>query len=229
MTDVGTDELIATPTLSGRSQVRDRTLPGIGGSVAAGAVAGVCSVFVFTVLHQIFINSIWWMFPIMAIAGALCGACLAWCYSELVHQPSGRSLAGYVALFTTMFGLLLVVSFIVYEPIITLDAMLQSSGGNPIPVGETLPLMTVFTLGWAGFLTLLYRKGWRGFGVAVVTTSVLMVLLGFNVSTAGLVEIPTDTWLLIVEFFGYIIALAAVYGFVYAGTMNWASNRTPWG
>ena len=229
MTGFETDEVIATPPLADHRQVRERTLLGIGGSVAAGTIAGVCSTFVFTVLHQIFISSIWWMLPIMAIAGALCGVCLVWCYSELVYQPSGRSLAGYVALFTTMFGLLLVVSLIIYEPSISLDAMLQSSGGNPIPLRETLPLMTVFTIGWAGFLTLLYRTSWRGFGVALVTTTVLMALLGFNVSTAGLVEIPTSAWLLIVEFFGYLIALATVFGLVYAGILNWVSNRTPGG
>lgn len=190
--------------------IQERAATGVG--VGAGAVAGVVSVTVFTILHQLLINPIWWMYPIMAIAGAVAGACLAWCYARLVEMRSGRSLAIFIGLFTVMFGLLAVASSLVYEPIITMAEMVNSTGGNPIPISETMGLMIAFTIGWAGFLALAYRRGWRGFGVALVATSVLMLLLGFNVSTIGLVEIPRAGWLVVLEFFGYLVALGAGYG-----------------
>jgi hypothetical protein len=190
------------------------------GSLAAGAVAGVVSVTVFTFLHQIFINSIWWMFPIMAIAGAACGLCLAWCYDTLVSNPSWPSWWGYIALINVMFGLLAWASAVIYDPIITMAEMVESSGGNPIPMRETLPLMVVFTTVWAGLLTLIYKAGWRGFGAATATIAVLMLFLGFNLSTVGLVDVPREGWILLVEFFGYVIALSVTYGLTHTGIMR---------
>lgn len=189
-------------------------------NLAAGAAAGVVAVLVFTVLHQIFINPIWWMLPIMAIAGAGCGLCLAWGYAELVPSQSWQTWWGYIGLFNIMFGLLALASAIIYEPIITMAEMVESSGGNPIPMSETLPLMIVFTLGWAGLLTLIYKGGWRGFGAASATIAVLMLLLGFNLSTVGLVDVPTEGRILLVEFFGFVTALSVTYGLTHAGIMR---------
>lgn len=190
------------------------------GSLAAGAVAGVVSVTVFTFLHQVFINPIWWMFPIMAIAGAACGLCLAWCYETLVSYPSWPTWWGYIGLINVMFGLLAWVSAVIYDPIISMAEMVESSGGNPIPISETLPLMIVFTLGWAGLLTAIFKAGWRGFGAASATIAVLMLLLGFNLSTVGLVDVPTEGWILLVEFFGYVTALSVTYGLTHTALMR---------
>ena len=195
-------------------------------NLAAGAVAGVVSVVVFTVLHQIFINAIWWMFPIMAIAGACCGLCLAWCYATLVPEPSWRSWWGYISLFMAMFGLLAASSAIIYEPIISMAEIVNSSGGNPIPMSETLPLMIVFTLGWAGLLTAVYKGGLRGFGTASATIAVLMLLLGFNLSTVGLVDVPSEGWILLAEFFGYVAALSVTYGLAHTGLLRLPSFAT---
>lgn len=196
-----------------REDVRSRSL-------AAGAVAGVVAVLVFTVLHQIFINPIWWMFPIMAIAGAGCGFCLAWSYAKLVPNPSWRTWWGYIGMVNVMFGLLALASALIYDPIITMAEMVESSGGNPIPMSETLPLMIVFTLGWAGLLTLMYKGGWHEFGAASATIAVLMLLLGFNLSTVGLVDVPTEGWILLAEFFGYVTALSVTYGLTHNGLMR---------
>ncbi len=193
----------------------------VSSGLLAGATAGAASTAVFTVLHQIFISAIWWMFPVMLVAGAVCGACLAWCYSELVPGPSPRSWAWFTAMWTVMFGLLALASSAFYEPIITMAEMLESTGGNPIPISETLGLMIPFTLAWAGLVTWRYGAGWRGFGVVVASTTVLMLLLGFNVSTMGLVEIPTEGWVLVAKFFGYLAALGGVFGLVYALVVRW--------
>lgn len=180
--------------------------------LTAGGLAGVISVLVFTVLHQVFISAIWWMFPIMAVAGAACGLALYWCYTELVPEPSWRSWWGYTTSFILMFGLLALASLIVYEPIITMAEVLESSGGNPIPMSETLALMVPFTLVWAGLLTWFYKAGLRGFRAASIAIAVLMLLLGFNLSTVGLVDVPTEGWILLAEFFGYVTALGVSYG-----------------
>lgn len=194
--------------------------------VGRGAAAGAISTTVFTALHHVFISPIWWMFPVMLVAGAACGACLVWCFSELVDEPSLKSWVGYVVLFTVMFGLLAVTSVVIYEPIITMTEMLDSTGGNPIPIRETIGLMTVFTLAWSGGLVWLYRKGWREFGIALAATTVLMLFLGFNVSTVGLVEFPTEARALMASFFGYIIALGLVFGAAFALLPRRRSSRT---
>lgn len=98
--------------------------------------------------------------------------------------------------------------------------IVESSGGNPIPMSETLALMIVFTVVWAGLLAVTFEGGWRGFGTASVTIAVLMLLLGFNLSTVGLVDVPTEGWVLLAEFFGYVAALSVTYGLVHTGLMR---------
>ena len=178
----------------------------------AGGIAGVVATAVFTLAHHLFINPIWWAFPFMAVAGALCGATLAWCYTRLVEARTARSWAIFVGMFVVMFGLLALASSIVYEPIMTMAEVVNSTGGNPIPIGESMALLIVFTLAWAAFLSIFYRRGWRGFAAALVATAILMLLLGVNVSTMGLVEIPTTGWVLVLEFFGYLVALGVTFG-----------------
>lgn len=186
------------------------------GHIGAGAIAGAVSITVFTVLHQLLINPIWFLYPVMLVAGVVCGISLAWCYSVLEKEPSGGSWARYVAMFTIMFGLLAAASALVYEPVYTMAEIVQSSGGNPIPFSDTAALMAVFTVAWASFLAMTYRAGWRGFWATLTATSVLMLLLGFNVSTMGLVDIPKSAWILVAEFFGFVAALGLSYGLVYS-------------
>ena len=181
-------------------------------SSGAGAAAGVVATTVFTSLHHLFISPIWWALPFMAVAGAVCGAVLAWCYTSLVAVRTAGSWAVFVGLYIVMFGLLAMASSIVYEPIITMAEVVNSTGGNPIPIGESLGLMVVFTLGWAAFLSVFYQRGWRGFVAALAATTILMLLLGVNVSTMGLVDVPTTGWVLVIEFFGYLIALGVSFG-----------------
>lgn len=197
--------------MSTRTEGATRVVP----SAGAGAAAGIVATTVFTLAHHLFISPIWWAFPFMAVAGALCGAVLAWCYTGLVEHHTGRSWTVFVGLFILMFGLLALASSIVYEPIITMAEIVDSTGGNPIPLGESMGLMVVFTLGWAGILSVFYRRGWRGFAVALITTAILMLVLGVNVSTMGLVDIPTTGWVLVLEFFGYLVALGVSFGLSY--------------
>ena len=106
-------------------------------------------------------------------------------------------------------------SSLVYEPIITMAEVVDSTGGNPIPIGESMELMVLFTLGWAAFLSVFYRRGRRDFAAALTATAILMLILGVNVSTMGLVEIPTTGWVLVLEFFGYLAAPGVSFGLSY--------------
>lgn len=195
-------------------------------SAGAGAAAGVVATTVFTIAHHLFISPIWWAFPFMAVAGAVCGTVLVWCFTTLVEARTARSWAVFVGLFTLMFGLLAVASSIVYEPIITMAEVVGSTGGNPIPIGESLGLIVVFTLGWATLLSVVYRQGWTGFAAALAATTILMLTLGVNVSTMGLVEIPTTGWVLVLEFFGYLVALGVSFGLSYYSIARvWQRSR----
>jgi hypothetical protein len=41
-------------------------------------------------------------------------------------------------------------------------------------------------------LTVLYRPGWRGAGAILVTTVVVVLFLGLNISILGLVFVPKE-------------------------------------
>ena len=43
---------------------------------SSGAMVGVLSAFVFCVIHQLIISSIWFAIGAMLVAGAVCGTCL---------------------------------------------------------------------------------------------------------------------------------------------------------
>lgn len=48
---------------------------------------------------------------------------------------------------------------------------------------------------------------WTG----VVTSVLLMALLGMNVSAIGLVDIPVEGWYLVAELLGLVVGLGVVY------------------
>jgi hypothetical protein len=137
-------------------------------------VAGVASTVAFTSIHDLFISDIWHTLPIMAVAGALCGLCLAWSYSLLREQPSILGWLGYNLIYVGMLGLL-------------------------------------------------------GAASVLITVTVLVLLLGLNVSAIGLVDIPTDSTLLIAEMFGLILALAllnaAVFSVLERQALHGAADR----
>lgn len=170
------------------------------------------SVLVFTWVHDLVISDIWAMLPVMAAAGAMCGTCLAWSYGVLVPGPSLRSWAGYVGAFIAMFGVLAVASVVVFEPVTTMAEVLEVGGPVDHLFGTALPLSVAFAVVFALFLVWRFGEGWSGLGPVLVTTAVLMAILGMNVSVIGLVDIPTDGWYLVAELLVLIVALGAVFG-----------------
>jgi hypothetical protein len=177
----------------------------------SGALAGVISTLVFTLIHDVLISDIWFMLGPMLVAGALCGALVSWSYRMLVVEPSLRGWLGYNLLYVVLFGLLGMVSVVVFEPVTTMAEVVTLNGPPTDLIGKAMPMTAVFTLGMAALITLLYGRSWVKFASVLVTCIVLVALLGLNVSVIGLVSIPLGSFYLVVELFGLIVALNVVY------------------
>ena len=181
----------------------------------SGALAGVISTLVFTIIHDIFISDIWFMLIPMLVAGALCGALLSWSYGMLVAEPSPRSWLGYNLVYVVLFGLLGMVSVLVYEPVATMAEMVTLNGPPTDLIDKAMPMTAVLTLGMAVLITQLYGHSWVKFASVLLTCIVLVALLGLNVSVIGLVSIPRGSLYLVMELFGLILALNVVYSAVF--------------
>jgi hypothetical protein len=178
--------------------------------VAPGAVAGALAALAFAAVHAIWIMDIWFSLVAMMIAGALCGATIAWSYGRL-FEPSVRTWLGYNASYVIAFAVLGLVSVAVFEPRTTM-AQLFTLDGPPVDlIGDALPLTVAFTLGTALILGVLFGRTPAAFGAILVTTSVLVVLLGLDVSIIGLVRIPTESLYLVVELAALIVVLAGSF------------------
>ena len=53
----------------------------------------------FYVIHQLIVSSIWFAIGAMLVAGAVCGACLAWSYALSIKKHTVRSWIYYNALY----------------------------------------------------------------------------------------------------------------------------------
>jgi len=184
--------------------------------IRSGALAGAVSTVIFTIVHEIFISNIWSMLVIMLFAGVLCGACIGGSYALLVERPSLPGWLLYNLILNGMLILLGIVSVVLFEPTTTIAA-LSAAGGLPLDLlGQALPMTAVFTLLMVIGITWGYGRSWERFGAVLLTTVLLVLLLGHNVFILGLVAIPRGAFYLVLEMFGLIILLNVVYvvGFV---------------
>lgn len=181
----------------------------------SGALAGAFSTLVFTIIHDIFISDIWLMLTPMLIAGMLCGGLVSWSYSLLVNTNTLKSWLGYNLIYTVLFGLLGAASVLIYEPVTTMDAVVNLNGPPTELINQAMPMTVIFTTGMAIFITILYGPSRVKFGSVLLTCIVLVASLGLNVSAIGLVSIPVGFLYLIFELFGLIAALDLVYAVVF--------------
>ncbi|UCG23892.1 MAG: hypothetical protein JSW55_17435 [Chloroflexota bacterium] len=197
--------------------IMESSLANPGRYAVSGAIAGAASAFIFTIIHDILISDIWFSLAIMLVAGALCGACLSWSYSLVVDAPSLRSWAAYNLLYDAMFVLLGLVSVLLFEPVTTMAAVVTANGPPDELIGQAMPITAVFTLLMAIIISLIYGFNWSRFGVILLTSTVLVLLLGLNVSVIGLVSIPRGSWYLVMEMFALILVLNVMYVIVFVG------------
>ena len=189
----------------------DRGTASNGSFVAVGAVAGALSAFIFTVVHQLVISSIWFALPAMLAAGALCGSCLAWSYLSVTHTLSVSTWLRYNLLYLVIFLAIGAVSVVVFDPITTIAALLQTNEPPRELIGRALPMTGAFTVVSAVGLSVLYRPSWFGILTLFVTTAVLVLLLGLNISILGFVDVASGQVLVLAETFGLLVVLAGVY------------------
>ncbi len=194
----------------------------IAGFVGAGALAGSFSAFVFTAIHQLLISSIWFAFPIMLLAGALCGTCIAWSYMLVTATPTARSWLEYNLLYLVMFVALGVTSLAAFRPVTTIAALLAAHEPPNALIGRALPVTGLFTLAAATLLVIRYRPGWRRAGGVFVTTAVLVALLGLNISILGFVAMPRSELGVLLEVF---LLLLAIFGVNAAAVMALGRSR----
>lgn len=190
---------------------------GIWNYVRSGAIAGAVSAFSFAIIHHIFISNIWYSLIMMMMAGAVCGLCIGWSYALLVEFPSTASWFRYNMLYVAMFVLLGAASVLVYEPVTTIAALIEANEPPDELIRKAIPMTAVFTLATAALVSLLYGRSWTRYGAILLTCTVLVLLLGLNVSVIGLVYIPRGSLYLVVELFGLILAINAVYVAVFIG------------
>jgi hypothetical protein len=191
-----------------------------------GAFSGMVSTLIFTIVHDIFISNIWFMLIPMLVAGALCGALVSWSYGILVAFPSQRSWIIYNLIYVTLFGLLGVASVLFFEPVTTMAAVVILNGPPTALIDQAVPMTIAFTLSMAILITLLYGRSIAKFFAVLLTCTVLVALLGLNVSAIGLVDIPSGSLVVIAELFGLIVVLNAVYVMVFLVLERWMAQIT---
>ena len=185
-------------------------------NLIAGTIAGGVSTLVFTIIHGLMISQIWFMFVPMLVAGTICGFFLSWSYDLLVIQPSIIGWVRYNFLYIILLFILGPISLVLYEPVMTIPELVSSPNGLPDELfREVLPLVVVYTPLMALIITALHRRRWAGYGVVLVTSAVLVFLLGLNIAPLGLVFL-TDGWVrMLLELIGLVIALNLVYAIAY--------------
>jgi Zn-dependent protease with chaperone function len=103
------------------------------------------------------------------------------------------------------------VSLIMFEPVTTIATLLKSNEPPRALIGQALPITALFTIGSAGLLTVLYRPGLVGRLAILMTTLVIVLFLGLNISILGLVVVPKSSLYVVGEVVALIVALALVY------------------
>ena len=177
----------------------------------SGAIAGAIAALMFTVLHHVFISDIWFSTPIMLVSGAGCGLCLGWSYRSSVTAPGIKSWLAYNLVYIGMFGVLGAVSVAIFDPITTVEALIEANESPNELIGKALPLTVGFTLITAAIMTLIFKRAVSGFLPSLITCSLLVITLGLNVSIIGLVSIPRGSLNLIVELFALILVLGVLF------------------
>ncbi len=175
-----------------------------------GAAAGALAALTFAAVHALWITDIWFSLVPMMVAGAACGATIGWSYGRL-FEPSVRTWLGYNASYVIALAILGLASVAAFEPRTTMAELLALDGPPADLIGDAFPLTITFTLVTTVVLSLLFGRTRAAFGAILVTCSVLVALLGLDVSIIGMIRIPTSSLYLVVELAGLIIVLAGSF------------------
>jgi hypothetical protein len=114
------------------------------------------------------------------------------------------------------------VSLLVYEPVTTAAAVMAAGGSPTELIRRTTPLSLVSILIAAALMHRLWGRGIGQFLALLLTCTLVIVLLGLNVSVLGLVEFDSQGWVLVL----YTYALTLLLNFVYLATFAGLERRT---
>jgi hypothetical protein len=178
---------------------------------ASGAVAGAISTLVFVIVHDIVISDIWDMAPVMLVAGAVCGALITWAFRTMVIERSLLRWAGFTGMIIALMALIPVASIIVFDPIVAFEEVVSLDGPPGDLIGRAMPFTVVVTVVIALVITAVFGQVRRHFISSAVAMTVLMLLLGLNLTVVGLVEFTGTEGLTALEFVGLVVMLGAVY------------------
>ena len=179
--------------------------------VRSGSIAGAVSALLFTAVHDVLISDIWFSVVPMVISGAVCGLCVAWSYARVTESPSVRSWTGFNLVYVCMFGVLGAISVAIFEPKTTVAALIAANEAPTELILDAAPLTIAFTLAAAVVLGWRHARRPGDYGIILLTTGVLVVLLGLNVSVLGFVAIPLGAVYLVLEMFGLIAVINILY------------------
>jgi hypothetical protein len=183
----------------------------------SGVAAGGITAVVFAALHHLLISDIWFSLIPMMLVAALCSACLAWSYRLLFAQASTGSWLRYNMVWLGALLLLGATSFVVFEPITTVAALL-SAGGSPDELFRpAMPLTIAFTLAAVATISALWARSAAQAGAVLVTGVVLVALFGLNISVIGLVEMSGEGYRMLGMFFGLTAGIIIGNAAVFAG------------
>lgn len=181
-----------------------------------GAAAGMVSTVTFALVHALLISDIWFSIAPMLVAGGVCGLCVGWSFGILASPPTLGGWVRYNATFIGLLALLAVLSLIIYEPTTTLSSLLALPGPPDELFVEVMPLTVGFTIAATTLVTALFGRRWWHIGPVLTTMTVVVLLLGLNLSVFGLVSVPSSRMWVVAELILLVVALIAVYATVFA-------------
>ena len=190
----------------------------------SGAIAGAFSVFIFTIIHDIFISDIWYSLTSMMIAGAVSGFSVAWSFKLLFTKTTLLGWWKYNIVYVLLFIVLGALSAVVYEPVATVVELIIRNEPPRELIMQAMPMTIVFTIGSSIIMSAMFGRKLLHHLAILLTCIVLVVLLGLNVSLIGLVFFPNNMLYLILEMYALILAINLVYGIAFM-LLQWKSLR----
>lgn len=195
-------------------------------AMLGGGVAGALAALVFTVVHGLMISDIWFMLLPMLTAGIICGLFLGWSFVLLSDAPSIGGWLRYNVLYLILLFALGPISLLMFEPVVTIPALLASPDGLPAElVRQVTPLAAAYTVVMTLTITLLYSRRWSAFPVVLATSGALMLLLGLNIAPMGLVFLTSGWVPMLLELLALILVLNLIYAVTFAAlAYKWLEN-----
>lgn len=179
----------------------------------AGSLAGIFSTFVFALTHHFFIENIWYAFFIMASVGMISGISLAFTYFYIVEIPTAQNWGLYNLIFVVKYVMLGAVSILVFEPVTTIPEIMQLNHRSGDMYTTALPLAIVFMLIFSFIMSIMFAQKPRQFLAIMLTSIVMTIGLGLNVSILGLVYTNKSGLELIMEVMGLVVLIMGTFSF----------------